>query len=92
MTCVECRERGPYCGLCRCMYSCSCKDDEGRQNICKHVHAVVTFQKEKIPPKPKDVNEDIQMLQEIVYNDTFETEAFVKEKLLSIYLTKFILL
>ena len=69
LTCNTCRERCPYCSVCKCMYVCSCEDnDEGRKSVCKHIHAVVEFMKNNKCQlnTPKDATAEIEMLQEVV--------------------------
>ncbi|KAK3886174.1 hypothetical protein Pcinc_009675 [Petrolisthes cinctipes] len=68
LTCETCRERCPYCKVCKCMYSCSCEDnDDRRRNICKHIHAVVDFRQNKYKPtKPKDAGKEIEILHDVV--------------------------
>ncbi|KAK3872431.1 hypothetical protein Pcinc_022480 [Petrolisthes cinctipes] len=82
VTCESCRDRCPYCQVCKCMYICSCDDNAaGRKNICKHIHAVGNFLKNKShPSKPKSPTEEIEMIQDIVCKED-STRSQVEEQI-----------
>ncbi|KAK3866288.1 hypothetical protein Pcinc_028168 [Petrolisthes cinctipes] len=64
------------------MYICSCDDNAaGRKNICKHIHAVGNFLKNKShPSKPKSPTEEIEMIQDIVCKED-STRSQVEEQI-----------
>lgn len=82
VTCESCRDRCPYCQVCKCMYICSCDDNAaGRKNICKHIHAVGNFLKNKPhPSKPKSPTEEIEMIKDIVCKED-STRSQVEEQI-----------
>ncbi|KAK3864298.1 hypothetical protein Pcinc_030004 [Petrolisthes cinctipes] len=53
----------------------------GRKNICKHIHAVGNFLKNKShPSKPKSPTEEIEMIQDIVCKED-STRSQVEEQI-----------
>lgn len=82
LACQTCRERCPYCSVCKCMYSCSCEDnDEGRRNICKHIHAVVVFVSKSESNKENDAGKEVEMLHEIVCGEASGNKSVLEEEL-----------
>lgn len=70
-TCEVCRERCPDCHVCKCMYVCTCDDNaKGMKNICKHIHAVAEFLRNKSQiAKPKLPTEEIEKIHDVVSNE-----------------------
>jgi len=65
------------------MYACTCDDsDEGRKNICKHIHAVVVFVKDQSHlAKPKPPSEEIETISNIALCKTSDLPNNYSEKL-----------
>lgn len=71
LTCFMCRDRCPYCHVCKCMYVCSREDNsQGTKNVCKHIHSVVDFsQNTCLPATPKSPTQEIEMIHDVISNE-----------------------
>lgn len=88
VSCENCRERCTYCDVCHCMYACTCDDsDEGRKNICKHIHAVALFVKDQSHlAKPTPPSEEIETISSIALGTTSNLQSNSCEKLTQVSL------
>lgn len=96
-TCGVCRERCPDCLVCKCMQDiCTCDDNaEGMKNICKHIHAVVGFLRNKSQiDEPKLPTEEVEKIRDVISNEEttgVQVEKYqeqIKNKILSQLLLK----
>lgn len=83
VSCEKCRERCTYCDVCQCMYACTCDDsDEGRKNICKHIHAVARIVKDQLHlVKHKPSSEEIEAISSIALSKTSKLPCSYSEKI-----------
>ena len=79
--CIDCRERCSLCQVCQHMYTCECNDNA--REICKHIHATHSYvlaSRRTEPCKPKDANEEINMIMtELPPPNSNQQEVYEKE-------------